>query len=529
MGSSNVSATPVAGLAADAASAVDRATLEVCEITKSFFTTRVLNDVSFSIGGGRTLGLVGENGAGKSTLMNILGGNLAPDHGSLRLGGEPYAPASPLAARRAGVAFVHQELNLFGGLSIAENLFLVDFPTRGGLILQRPLHRAARALLDRVGLDVPTDWTIDRLSAGEQQLVEIARALASDPRLLIMDEPTTSLTARETERLFGVIAGLQKRGITIVYISHALNDVLRLCDQIVVLRDGRLVAEGSRDRFTTEQLISQMVGRSIEQLFPQRTHQISDTARLEVRSLYQPGVTREISFDLRAGEVLGIAGLMGSGRTELARILYGLDPAAGGTIRLDGASMEGLSPRERMQRGMAFLTESRRDDGLCLDASIADNFLLAAYPGFAARGSGWLRRRPMAEAVRQLRSNVGLSPTAADRQPVQTLSGGNQQKVVLGRWLLTEPKLLILDEPTRGIDVGAKREIYGLINHLAERGAAILMISSELEELIGMCDRILVMNQGAIRDELPRAQFDQQRILRAAVHQRATEAQEVNS
>lgn len=541
-------------------------------ITKSFFGVAVLKDVSFIVPAGHTLGLVGENGAGKSTLMNILGGNLTPDDGQMSLGGEPHAPAAPKEATCAGVAFIHQELNLFPNLSIAENLFLAAFPRLGQKVVRgspfvvcgstdttrvhqrttndeqravsrglpwidrRTLRSRTTELLRQVGLDHPPDTPVERLSAGERQLVEIAKALSIEPRLIILDEPTTSLTSRETEHLFALLNRLRERGIAMIYISHALNDVLRLCDSIVVLRDGAVVGQGPRAEWTVDRMITLMVGREMEQLFPQRPRSnlsppsestaaqvsasgagSSDTL-LEVAGVTQPGIVADISFGLRAGEVLGISGLMGSGRTELARILFGLDPLSRGSIHLAGRPIERLSPRERVAAGLAFLTESRRDEGLCLDASIADNLSLVSLPGHASGPAGWLNQGTMNASVQSARRAVTLNASARDLQPVKTLSGGNQQKVVLAKWLLNEPRVFILDEPTRGIDVGAKHEVYSLINQLVGRGAGVLMISSEIEELIGMCDRILVMNRGRIRDEIHLHQFDRERILKAALH-----------
>lgn len=506
-------------------------------IAKSFFGVSVLKNVNFIVPAGQTLGLVGENGAGKSTLMNILGGNLTPDAGQMSLAGEPHAPAAPKEATRAGVAFIHQELNLFPNLSIAENLFLAAFPRRLGFVRRRVIHDRTQALLNEVGLSLSPDTLVERLSAGERQLVEIAKALSIEPRLIILDEPTTSLTARETEHLFALLGRLRARGIAMIYISHALNDVLRLCDSIVVLRDGAVVGQGPRAEWTVERMITLMVGREMEQLFPQRPRfnptppsppaagpgsasgaGSSDTL-LEVAGVTQPGIVADISFRLRAGEVLGISGLMGSGRTELARILFGLDPASRGSIHLAGRPIERLSPRERVAAGLAFLTESRRDEGLCLNASIADNLALVSLPRHASRPTGWLNQGGLDSALQTARRAVTLSASARDRQPVKTLSGGNQQKVVLAKWLLNEPRVFILDEPTRGIDVGAKHEVYSLINQLVGRGAGVLMISSEIEELIGMCDRILVMNRGRIRDEIHLHQFDRERILKAALHE----------
>ncbi|MBM3823887.1 MAG: sugar ABC transporter ATP-binding protein [Verrucomicrobia bacterium] len=575
-------------------------TLQFHAITKSFFGVPVLKEVSFIVPAGQTLGLVGENGAGKSTLMNILGGNLTPDAGQMSLAGEPHAPAAPKEATRAGVAFIHQELNLFPNLSIAENLFLAAFPrlgqkaVRGSSFMdrgstettrvqqrstnkgpetknqeqrstinqprtrnqeprtknqeqgtsislpwidRRTLRSRTTELLRQVGLSLSPDTLVERLSAGERQLVEIAKALSIDPRLIILDEPTTSLTAHETEHLFALLGRLRARGIAMIYISHALNDVLRLCDSIVVLRDGAVVGQGPRAEWTTERMITLMVGREMEQLFPQRPRSdppppppsgagrgsTSDAGSsytlLEVSGVTQPGIVADISFRLRAGEVLGISGLMGSGRTELARILFGLDPLSRGSIHLAGRPIERLSPRERVAAGLALLTESRRDDGLCLDASIADNLSLVALPRHASGPVGWLDQGAMNAALQTTRRAVTLSASARDLQPVKTLSGGNQQKVVLAKWLLNEPRVFILDEPTRGIDVGAKHEVYSLINQLVGRGAGVLMISSEIEELIGMCDRILVMNRGRIRDEIHLHQFDRERILKAALHE----------
>ena len=487
-------------------------------IGKSFGGVRVLEEISFTLPPGRTLGLVGGNGAGKSTLMNILGGNLPPDAGEMQLNGQPYRPRGPREAAQRGVAFIHQELNLFPNLSIAENLFLTAFPRLGRLpvIDRRSLRERAAALLGEVGLNLSPDTPVEQLPAGERQLVEIARALGGDARLIIFDEPTTSLTRAEAGRLFALIRRLRARGHSLIYISHNLDEVLDLSDDLAVLRDGRCVAHGPRADFTVERLVSLMVGRNLAQLFPQRSAPPATQPRLEVRGLSRPGIVADIHFTLHRGEVLGVWGRMGSGRSELARILFGLDPFARGDIRLNGEPVSG-SPRRNIRRGLAFLTENRREEGLCLEASIADNLALVTLPAHARGPLGWLDPRRLGPAIVTIREAVRLSPGAADAAPVRTLSGGNQQKVVLAKWLLSEPSVLILDEPTRGIDVGAKAEIYQLIDHLASRGAGVLLISSELEELVGLCDRILVLNRGEIRDELPRAAFDRERLLAAAL------------
>jgi len=509
-------------------------------IEKSFFNTKVLKNVSFTVGAGRIDDLVGENGAGKSTLMNLLGGNLEPDRGSILFAGAPFLPKSPQDAARAGIAFIHQELNLFPNLTIAENLFLTKFPRVGSApwIHRGEMHRRSSELLREVGLELPPHRLVETLSAGERQLLEIAKALGIDARLIIFDEPTTSLGAREAERLFALIARLRARGIALIYISHTLADVFKLCDDLMVLRDGEVVATGETSTFTSGKLVSLMVGRTMSQVFPARARW-SDQGGLpapvprewavgsalptkvsplfEARDVTRSGVVEKISFTLERGEVLGLAGLMGAGRSELARILFGLDPRESGEVRLEGKSLHRLSPRKLIDRGVAFLTENRRSEGLCLDAAVADNLSLVALPDHAVTPWRWISRDALQAAVTRIRAVVKLDPKTGDRQPVRTLSGGNQQKVVLGKWLLRRPRLLILDEPTRGIDVGAKFDIYQLIHELADTGAGVLVISSEMEELMGLCDRILVMRGGRLVDDLGRREFDRERILRAAL------------
>ncbi len=492
--------------------------LEFLDVGKSFHGVTVLRGISRGIAAGRITALVGENGAGKSTLMNILGGNLRPDTGSLRLDGAPYAPRDPHEAARRGVAQIHQELNLFTNLTIAENLFLSDFPVTPGLPLIRraALRDRAAALLARVGLRLPPDTPVDRLSAGECQLVEIAKALGASARVIVFDEPTTSLSARETARLFALMDELRSAGHALIFISHNLGDVLRLADDVVVLRDGALVAAEPAAHFTAERLVGLMVGRSLDQLFPARAEKPTDIPVLSVRGVARPGIVHDIGFTLHRGEVLGLSGLMGSGRSELARILFGLDPRASGEIRVAGRPLP-PGPRAAIAHGLAFVTEDRRSDGLLPDASIADNLALVTLPRHTVRGTGWLGLAGLAAALRAAAERVRLTARAGLSAPVRTLSGGNQQKVILARWLLAEPAVLILDEPTRGIDVGARAEIYRLINEAAARGAGVLVISSELEELIGLCDRILVLERGEVRDELARPEFDRERILRAAL------------
>jgi len=497
-----------------------REILRVEGLSKSFFGVRVLHGIDLVLREGETLGLVGENGSGKSTTMNILGGIHPPEAGSLMLDGKPYRPAGPRDALRAGLAFIHQELNLFENLSIEENIFVSDFPRRFAklpLIDRRRIGERTRELLAMVDLPHPPSTPVSRLSQGERQLVEIAKALSSDARIILFDEPTTSLTRRETEKLFEIMARLEGQGIALIYISHILGDVLRVCDQIAVLRDGHLVGSGPRAEMTVERLISMMVGRRIDSLFPPRTTAAGSEPALEVEGVSQPGVVHEVSFTLHRGEVLGVAGLMGAGRSELARILFGLDPHERGTVRVGGVTLEELSPEVCMRHGMAFLTEDRRGEGLLMEASIADNAALPSLRDYATGRTGWIDAGRLRTDVTEVAERVRINATDYASMLVKNLSGGNQQKVVIAKWLLRRPEVFILDEPTRGIDVGAKYEVYKIVDQLVADGAAVLFISSEMEELIGMCDRIMVMNRGEITKIHHRDAFDSEHILETAM------------
>lgn len=487
-------------------------------IDKSFFGVRVLKDITLDVPRGKVLGLVGENGAGKSTLMNLLGGVHAPDRGQMLLNGAPYAPRTPRDANDAGIAFIHQELNLFTNLSIAENVFIDGFPRLRWLpVLDRShMRNRTRQLLDAVELHVSPDTLVEKLSPGERQLAEIAKALSFDARIIIFDEPTTSLTARETERLFRLIERLRSDGASIIYISHILPDVMRLADEIAVLRDGELMAHSPKDAFTINRMISLMVGRNIEQLYPTRSAAPTDTPVLEVQGISQQGIVEDISFTLHKGEILGIFGLMGSGRSELARILFGLDDHTRGEIRVDGKPYVKPSARRSIDAGMAFVTENRRDEGLLMDIPIAENIGLAALPNYAATAVTAVKETRYYDEIAAMSASLAIKSGDIRQQPVKTLSGGNQQKAVIGKWLLDKPSVLIVDEPTRGVDVGAKYEIYSIINDLAAEGTGVLFISSELEELLGVCDRMLVMSNGEIQASFSRPDFDKERILRAA-------------
>jgi ribose transport system ATP-binding protein len=493
--------------------------LELNRVSKAFAGIHAVRDVTLSLARGSILGLIGQNGAGKSTLMNILGGVVRSDSGSMRLLGAPYAPTSPAEASRAGVAFIHQELNLFDNLTIAENIFLDDFPRRifGPLELidRAGLQSRTRDLLRRVNLDLAPETPLDHLSPGERQLVEIARALRLDAEIIIFDEPTTSLTARETERLFVLISQLREKGKSMIYISHILADVVALADEIAVLRDGNVVGGGAKTDLNIASMIALMVGRPIEQLYSPRQSRSRAEVLLSASRLGATGIIKDVGLELHAGEVLGVFGLMGSGRTELARILFGLDPHESGEISVGERRLGGHSPRDSIRSGIGFVTENRREEGLLMNGAIAENIALAALPKFAITPLKLVEQVRMDEAASEAVGALGIKNAALDA-PVKSLSGGNQQKVVLAKWLMCEPSILIMDEPTRGIDVGAKYEIYAIIERLTLGSVGVLFISSELDELLGICDRILVMSRGEIVGEFARSGFDRQRILAAA-------------
>jgi ribose transport system ATP-binding protein len=501
--------------------------LSVRDLRKSFFGVSVLHGVSFDLAAGEVRAFVGENGSGKSTTMNILSGVLQRDSGEIALGGADYRPRSGHDAEAAGVAFIQQELNIFPNLSVEENLFVGHYPRYAGwlpLIDRRGMRARAVALLAQVGLSLSPATPASALSPGERQLVEIAKALSIDARVMIFDEPTTSLTTPECERLFALIQRLRQQGLGILYISHVLADVFRIADTLTLLRDGRVVEAGALAQMDMQRVIAGMVGRSIETLYPRRDPNARAAARtrpplLELDDVGQRGVLRGVSITLRPGEILGLAGLMGSGRTELARIVFGLDPFERGAIRFDGRPMRSQQIAQRLLAGVAFLTEDRKREGLMAEASIGWNMGLAPMPLYA-RGPLRLIDRPgLRRAVGEMAAQMDVKARGIDAVDAlaRTLSGGNQQKAVLGKWLLRRPRLLILDEPTRGVDVGARSDIYRLIARLADEGMAVLIISSELEELIGLSDRILVMRRGEVGGTFERHAFDRAAILAASM------------
>jgi ribose transport system ATP-binding protein len=502
--------------------------LSMRDISKRFVGVLALENVSLRLAAGEVLALMGENGAGKSTLMKVLSGVHVPDGGQIEIDGRPAHIGSVRDAKRLGIALIHQELLLAPNLDIAANLFLgselpADGPARGRLLRPVPrarLHEAAAGLLARVGLNLSPATPVSRLTAGQMQLCEIAKALGQNARILVMDEPTSSLTAGESEQLFGIIRQLRTEGIGIIYISHRMDEVLMLADRISVLRDGRYVGDLTREEATHDKIVRMMVGRQLSgQYFPVRELARGEVA-LEVRDLWVQGAPGGVSFEAYRGEILGFAGLVGSGRTELMQAIFGATPALAGTLRLGGEEFRPAAPRDAIERGVYLAPEDRKRHGLVLPMSIAHNVTLPNV-GRQAR-FGWLDR---AEEQRVAAREIGRLSIKAKSAAQKTLnlSGGNQQKVVLGKWLAMSPRVLILDEPTRGIDVGAKAEIYRHMAALAEQGVSIVMVSSDMEEVLGMSDRVIVMHERRIMGVLERSELDQHRLARLMTGQSASE------
>lgn len=475
-----------------------RPLLSLAGIVKSFPGVRALQDGRLELRPGEVHALLGENGAGKSTLIRILAGALAPDAGSLLLDGAPVHLRSPHEARRRGISVIFQEFNLVPSMSVRENLFLGQEHASAGFLHHEAERKTAQRLLDRLGANFHPDTPCRDLSIAEQQLVEIAKALLHDTRILVMDEPTAALSGREVDRLFGIVRDLRSQGIAIVYVSHRLDEVFALCDRATVLRDGRHVFTGDVSGLTRTALIEHMVGRSLDAEFPRRRPTIGP-ARLVVRNLGRGTAVQDVSFEIRRGEILGLAGLVGAGRTETARLLFGADRPDSGTIALDGIPLRIRSPRDAIRAGICLLTEDRKHQGLVLNHSVLENFGLPNLPRFS--GFGFLRPRSELGALRTYVDELRIRIPHTD-QRVGLLSGGNQQKVVLAKWLQTEAEVVLVDEPTRGVDVGARFEIYQLLHKLADAGKAVLMISSDLPEILGMSDRILVMHAGRITGEI---------------------------
>ena len=470
--------------------------LSAKSIEKSFLGVQVLKGISLDLYPGQVHGLVGENGAGKSTLMKILAGVYTADAGEVTLDGVAVSHSHPVQAMNAGVATVFQEFNLLPDASVAENVFLGRQPRSRGFVDNKAMVRATASLLDELGAGfIDPRARVRTLSVAEQQIVEITKALSFDARVISMDEPTASLADNEVDLLYRIIERLRQRGVAILYVSHRLKEIFDLCDTITVLKDGALVSSGPASDLTTNELVRRMVGRSISSYFPERLAEtVTGDVRLSVHGGGNDFIT-DIDIELRAGEIVGVAGLQGSGRTELAEAIFGAAPFTRGSLELDGKPTTISTPRRAVKEGIALITEDRKARGLALGQSVLDNALMVVHGVFASRTDDARKLVP------GILSSLEISSRGLD-QEVQYLSGGNQQKVVLAKWLATQPRIVILDEPTRGIDVGAKIAVYSLMRDLARDGVAILMISSELPEVLGMSDRILVMHDGRIETEL---------------------------
>jgi ribose transport system ATP-binding protein len=489
-------------------------------ITKSFPGVKALESVDFGVDRGEVVALIGENGAGKSTLMKVLGGVHQPDAGEIRIDGQAVAIDTVHEAIARGVALIHQERTLAPKLNVAENMFLGHEPRWSAWVpmLNRTiLHRRAREVAARVGLRVNTRLAVERLAPGPRQMVEIARALSLDARILIMDEPTSSLSQRETETLFGMIRELKGQGVGIVYISHRLSEVCEVADRVVVLRDGRNAGELARDEATHDRMVKLMVGRDVSRYYS-REHQPRKEVVLSLSNVVVGGHSnRLITFTLCRGEVLTLAGLVGAGRTEIARALFGIDPILDGIVRLEGRPIRIDGPMSAIRQGFALVPEDRQLQGLILDMTVRQNISLAEL-GMLHSWGFWNRSAEERKALAMARRLNIRAPSLYQR--ARNLSGGNQQKVVLAKWLSLAPKVLILDEPTRGVDVGAKQEIYNLISELAAAGVAILMISSEMEEVLGMSDRVVVIHEGGVAGELRRDALSEEAIVTLATGKR---------
>lgn len=488
--------------------------LEMRRIVKSFPGVKALRGVDLHLRVGEVLALLGENGAGKSTLMKVLGGAHLADEGTIAIDGNVTTFRSPQDSRRAGIAVIYQEFNLVPGLTAPENIFLGQEKTRGGLIAKEQERQAAAEIFKRLGVELDLEIPCRRMTTAQQQLVEIAKALAADARILVMDEPSAALTSHEVTRLFGVIRDLTARGIGIIYISHRLEEIFTIAKRVTVLRDGASVGERPIEALTRNALIEMMVGRELKNEFPARNVTIGKP-RLEATGLTRGRAVQNVSFSVRSGEILALTGLVGSGRTEAVRLIFGADKREAGTIKLDGRELAIHSPRDAIAAGIGLLTEDRKLQGLVLGHSVRDNFALPNLKRLSKFGlvQSKEERQEFAGYVSSLKIKV-----PHQEQKAKNLSGGNQQKVVLAKWLARNCDVLIFDEPTRGIDVGAKYEIYLLMNDLAAQGKSIIMISSELPEVLGMADRILVMHQGRVVGEIADAKTaTQEQIMKLAI------------
>ncbi len=494
--------------------------LRMMGVRKAFGATQALRGVSLEVGGGEVHALIGENGAGKSTLMKVLSGAYTPDGGEIELNGQPFHPKDPLHARRCGIAMIYQELNLAPHLSVEENIVLGEEPSwRGWVNRVRRRELAWSALAELRHEGIPLEAPVYTRSVAEQQIVEIARALIGKPTVIIMDEPTSSLTQVDTENLFAVIGRLRARGVSVVYISHFLEECQRICDRYTVLRDGESVGEGTMAGADLREIIRLMVGREIKEVYPRTNHAMGAPV-LELHQLAGRAKPRSVTLTLHEGEILGVAGLVGAGRTETLRACFGLDRVEGGLVVVEGRESTRSRPASRLEQGMGLLSENRKEEGLLLNRTLADNLTLTRF-GPVSR-FGFINQRKQNEVAREWMRQLDVR-AASPNQTMAELSGGNQQKIAVGRLLHHDAKILLLDEPTRGIDVGSKVQIYQWMGRLAAQGKAIIFVSSYLPELLGICDRIAVMCRGILSAVRPVQEWTEQSIIATAIGQSETE------
>ncbi|WP_434751209.1 sugar ABC transporter ATP-binding protein [Paenibacillus amylolyticus] len=487
--------------------------IQMNNIHKAFGTNQVLSGVDFELKEGEVHALMGENGAGKSTLMNILIGLHQRDQGTIEIDGKETYFGSPKEAEQLGITFIHQELNVWPEMTVLDNLFIgKEISSSMGLLNTKQMKALATEQFAKLSVDIPLERPAGECSVGQQQMIEIAKALMTDAKVIIMDEPTAALTEREIQKLFGVIRSLQKNGVSIVYISHRMEEIFTICDRITIMRDGRTVDTKAIPETNFDEVVRKMVGRELTERYPSRNPKYGEVV-LEVREVSRKGLFENVSFDVKAGEVLGFSGLMGSGRTEIMRAIFGLDRLDSGEIKIRGKKVNIRKPADAVKHGIGFITEDRKDEGLVLDFSIRENMALTNL--FSFSNKGFILNAKEQEFVDTLIKRLQIK-TQSSETAARNLSGGNQQKVVIAKWVGIGPSVLILDEPTRGVDVGAKREIYQLMNELTDRGVAIIMVSSELPEVLGMSDRIAVVHEGHITGVLPKEQATQEHIMTLA-------------
>ena len=487
--------------------------IEMRGINKSFGSNQVLKDAGFVLKDGEVHALMGENGAGKSTLMKILTGVYTKDSGTIIVDGKEVSYKNPQEAEKAGIVFIYQELNVLFDLTVEENLFMGKEITKGfGICDKKAMRAKAQEVMDRMGVHIPIDAVMSDLSVGQQQMVEICKALMVDAKVLIMDEPTAALTESETKVLFEVMRSLSEKGVSIVYISHRMEEIFEMCERITILRDGQYVDSRYIKDINMDDVVQMMIGREIGERYPHRDVKIGEEV-IRVENLSSGKKFHDVSFSVKAGEVLGVAGLMGAGRTEIMQAIFGNLPTDSGKIYIDGKEVSIKNPRQAIANGIGFITEDRKTEGLLLEKSIAENIEISNLGKVS--GKGILNPKKQAELVKKGIEEFRIRCFGPDHE-CNNLSGGNQQKVVLAKWIYTDPKILILDEPTRGVDIGAKKEIYNVINDMAAKGVAVIMVSSELPEVLGMSDRIMVVHEGKVTGIIDGASADQAKVMTLA-------------